>query len=118
MLRKKTLPGFLSLLKVMRKMTERQTLVKCVVEMFGLALEESGLREVEIELPAGSDLSDLIASLRVRVPSLVGGVIRRDENRLVDRCAFNIDGRFYFEDTGYKLEHDCSIRLLTLATGG
>ncbi|MFC2038582.1 hypothetical protein ACFLUG_02285 [Chloroflexota bacterium] len=93
-------------------------MVNCIVEMFGFALEESGLNRVTIELEKGSHLGDLIGRLRIKLPSLEGKVIVRGENRLVDRCTFNIDGLFYFDDMDIEIQEDCHIRLLTLATGG
>ena len=100
-------------------MLRTNNVVSCIVEMFGFALEESGLNRVTIILEEGSDLGDLISGLRAEVPSLVGRVIDRDSNRLVERCAFNVDGRFYFyDDVDYKINKDIRIQLLTLATGG
>ncbi len=93
-------------------------MIKCVVEMYGFALEESGLSEIEVDLNEGARLGDLVAELRRKIPALEGRVIRPGENRLVDRCAFNIEGRFYFDNTDLKLNDGCRVRLLTLATGG
>ena len=93
-------------------------MIKCTVEMYGYAFEESGLNEIEISLNDKARLKDLVAELRRRVPSLEGQVIRSGEDRLVDRCAFNIDGRFYYNDTDIALKDGCRVRLLTLATGG
>ena len=93
-------------------------MVKCTVEMYGFALDESGINEIEVELKDRAGLRDLIAELRRKVPSLEGSVIRRGEDRLVDRCAFNIEGSFYFHDMDTSLKDGSRIRLLTLATGG
>lgn len=76
------------------------------------------MNEIEVDLPDEARLKDLVAELRHRVPSLEGQVILPGEDRLVDRCAFNIDGRFYYDDTDIKIRDGCRARLLTLATGG
>ncbi len=48
-----------------------------------------------------------------------GHVIRAGENRLMERYAFNINGRFYFDDREeLQLQGSDRIALLTLATGG
>ena len=91
---------------------------KCVVQMFGLPREITSLREVELELKDGATLGDVIAALRHEIPSLEGPVIRHGENQLVEFYKFNVNGRFYFDDTGLKLHRGDRIALLTPATGG
>ncbi|MFC1900847.1 MoaD/ThiS family protein [Chloroflexota bacterium] len=92
--------------------------MKCVVEMYGLALEISESGEVEIELEDRAGLEELVGELRHRIPAFEGKVIKKDENRLVENCMFNIDGRFYFDNEDTELIDGSRIRLLTLATGG
>ena len=86
--------------------------------MYGLAFEESGMNEIKVTLNNGARLKDLIAELRHRAPSLEGQVIVPGEDRLVDTCTFNIDGRFYYGDENIGLQDGCRARLLTLAVGG
>ncbi len=93
-------------------------MVKCVVEMFGLSREVSGVQQVEIKLENGASLRDAVAALRREIPSLDGSVIRSGEDRLEDNGVFNINGRFYFDDEELQLEEGDHLRLLTLATGG
>ena len=93
-------------------------MIKCIVEMYGIALEVSGINEVALELEDGAHLEELIAELRNKVPALEGTVIKSDENRLTERCLFNIDGRFYFYEEDTELKDGSRLRLLTLATGG
>ena len=92
-------------------------MIRCVVEMFGLPREISDLDEVEVELKEASP-GDVIAALRRKIPVLEGPVIRPREDRLVDYCAFNINGCFYFDDRKLQLQSGDRIALLTLATGG
>jgi molybdopterin converting factor small subunit len=91
---------------------------KCVVQMFGLPSEITSRREVALELRDGATLGDVIAALRQEIPSLEGPVIRRGENQLAEFYKFNVNGRFYFDDTSLKLHPGDRIALLTPATGG
>ena len=93
-------------------------MIRCIVEMYGLSHEVSGLREVEIGLKDGPSLRDVIAALRHEIPALEGRVIRAGENRLTEHCAFNINGRFYLGGEEFQLQDDDRVLLLTLATGG
>ncbi len=91
---------------------------RCVVQLFGLPHEVTALQEVEVELKDGANLGDVIAALRHEIPALEGSVIRAGENRLMEHCAFNINGRFYLDDKEIQLQDGERILLLTLATGG
>ncbi len=91
---------------------------RCMVQLFGLPREINELREVEVELKDGAKLGDVIAALRREIPALEGRVIRAGENRLMEHCAFNINGRFYLDDREVQLQNGDRILLLTLATGG
>ena len=89
-----------------------------IVQMFGLPREVTERREVEVELKDGASLGDVVAALRHEIPALEGHVIRAGENRLMEHCAFNINGRFYSEDREVQIQDGDHILLLTLATGG
>ncbi len=91
---------------------------RCVVQLFGLPREVTELREVEVKLKDGANLGDVIAALRREIPALEGRVIRAGENRLMEHCAFNINGRFYLNDKDVQLQDGDRVSLLTLATGG
>jgi len=91
---------------------------RCIVQLFGLPREATELREVEVKLKDGANLEDVIAALRREIPTLEGHVTRTGENRLMEHCAFNINGRFYLGDEEVKLQDSDHILLLTLATGG
>ena len=91
---------------------------KCVVEMYGLPDEITELTAVTLELDEGGTLADMINALRREIPALEGDVIQAGENLLTEEYAFNINGRFYFDNTELELKHDDQIALLLLATGG
>ncbi len=93
-------------------------MIRCIVQLFGLPHEITELREVEVELKDGANLRDVIAALRREIPALEGHAIRTGENRLMEHCAFNINGRFYLDDKDVQLQNSDRIALLTLATGG
>ncbi len=93
-------------------------MLRCIVQLFGLPHEITELHEVEVGLKDGASLGDVIAALRREIPALEGRVIRAGENRLMEHCAFNINGRFYLDDREAHLQNGDRILLLTLATGG
>lgn len=93
-------------------------MIRCIVELFGLSKEITELSEVEVELNDGASLRDIIAALRRKMPTLEGRVIRAGEDRLTEYYAFNVNGRFYFEDINLQLQNDDRVALLSLATGG
>lgn len=93
-------------------------MIRCIVELFGLSKEIAELSEVEVELNDGASLGDVIAALKRKMPTLEGHVIRVGEDRLTEYYAFNVNGRFYFDDRNLQLQNDDRIVLLSLATGG
>ena len=86
--------------------------------MFGLPLEATNLEKVALNLQDKANLEDVIIALRNKIPTLEGTVISSNENRLLENCAFNIDGRFYNTDDEFLIEDGAHLILLTLATGG
>ena len=91
---------------------------RCFVQLFGLPREVTELQKVEVGLKDGASLGDVIAALRSEIPALEGPVIHAGENRLTEYYAFNINGRFYPNDSEIQLQDSDRIALLTLATGG
>ena len=92
--------------------------MRCVVEIFGLPREVTELRKVEVELKSEANLKDVIAALRHKIPGLEGTVIDFEENRLMKYYAFNINGRFYLNDSNIQVKDSDRIVLLALAIGG
>ena len=93
-------------------------MIRCFVEMFGLARNVSEIQKVEIELKDRPGLRDIVAGLRRAVPSLVGDVICPDEDKLTGFYAFNIHGRFYGDGEELKLKNGDCIGLLAIVEGG
>lgn len=93
-------------------------MISCVVEMYGLSREISGLSEVKLELEDNARLGDVVSELKHKLPEMEGPVIRQGLNRLEDTCVFNINGIFYHNEDNLKIEDGEHIRLLSVATGG
>jgi molybdopterin converting factor small subunit len=86
--------------------------------MYGLQREITELRQVEVELPEGATMPEVIAAMREKIPSLEGPVIRPGEDRLVEQYKFNLNGRFYFDGQDFELKPGDRIALLVPMTGG
>jgi molybdopterin converting factor small subunit len=91
---------------------------KITIPMYGLRREITELREVEVELPDGAGMEDVVAALKAKIPALVGTVVRPEENQLQEQYKFNINGRFYFYGQDFKLHQEDRIALLVPMTGG
>jgi molybdopterin converting factor small subunit len=91
---------------------------KVTIPMYGLRREISEKREVEVELRDGATMTEVIAAVREKVPSLEGPVIRRGEDRLVELYKFNVHGKFYYDGQDFKLHQGDRIALLVPMTGG
>jgi molybdopterin converting factor small subunit len=86
--------------------------------MYGLQREITELRQVDVELPEGATMPQVIAAMRDKIPSLEGPVIRPGENRLAEQYKFNLNGHFYFDGQDFKLQTGDRIALLVPMTGG
>jgi molybdopterin converting factor small subunit len=91
---------------------------KWTIPMYGLRREITEKREVEVELSEGAGMAEVVAALRKQVPALEGPVIVRGEDRLMPEYKFNINGKFYFAGTEFKLKKGDRIALLVPITGG
>lgn len=91
---------------------------KKVIPIYGLPVEISTVRQVEVELKDGAGMEDVVAALKEKVPELEGPVIRSGENRLKRYYKFNVNGNFYFDGMDFALREDDRIALLMPITGG
>jgi hypothetical protein len=92
--------------------------IKCTVEMFGMPAGVSDVNRIEIELAEGSNLKDLVRSLRFRLPGLAGKVISEEEDKLLEHYSFIINGNYYLSDSGGQLCNGDRVVLVLLAMGG
>jgi len=93
-------------------------LFTCVVGLFGIPRKIISGHEVEVELPDKATLTDVIAALRRKIPTLAGSVICAEEEQLTEHYVFNINGRFYFDDQDIRIRKGDKIGILAAATGG
>jgi molybdopterin converting factor small subunit len=91
---------------------------KCNLKMYGLPSEVTPLREIELNLPEGAGMAEVVSAMREKIPTLEGIVIRPGEDRLAELYKFNINGHFYFDGMEFKLNPTDRIALLVPATGG
>jgi molybdopterin converting factor small subunit len=94
------------------------TMFKTKMPMYGLYHGITDLREVELELPDGAGMVEVVNEMRKKIPALEGPVIRQGEDRLVDLYKFNINGHFFFDGMEFELHPGDRIALLVPATGG
>jgi molybdopterin-guanine dinucleotide biosynthesis protein A len=92
--------------------------VECTVELFGVARLVAQTREVPLVLPAGATLGQLFAELAVALPMIVGPVIRRGDNALVDGYACNINGIDFVRDAATPVHGGDRIMILSADAGG
>lgn len=90
-------------------------MIKVYVQMSPTFVEERNAEKREAVLPDGATLGDLGAELRCQSRGPKGTAIRPGEDHLTDRYSFNIDARFYFDETDHWLGSDKDIRRLTPA---
>jgi hypothetical protein len=94
------------------------SMIKCTVEMYGLPPSVTKLNKLQVDLNQGAGLPELIATLRSKIPTLVGSVINVLKDKLLDNYAFIINGRFYLNDNEVKLQDGDRVVLVLLAMGG
>jgi len=90
----------------------------CKVELLGSLGGITDLSNIEVDLDQGTGLGDLIAKLRQEAPSLEGPVFVPGENRLTRHYVFNINGRFYMNDSKIQIQSSDRILLLPFPIGG
>jgi sulfur carrier protein ThiS len=92
--------------------------MKCSFEMFGMPPGVSDVNRIEVELADGSNLADLVGSLRFRLPGLSGKVISEKEDILLDHYAFIVNGHYYSSESEGPLRNGDRVVLVLLAMGG
>jgi len=98
--------------------------MRCIVDMYGLSQRKAQPEQVEIEIPNPAKLADIIAALRDKLPLIEGDVIFTGQNRLTPYYIFNINGRFYSDESElekinlFYLKEGQRIALLPLTFGG
>ena len=92
--------------------------VQCVVELFGVARLLTKTREVALELPQPTQLSDVYGALGERFPVLVGRVIVSDGRSLTPGYACNINGVDFVRDASAGVRAGDRIFIISADAGG
>jgi molybdopterin-guanine dinucleotide biosynthesis protein A len=94
------------------------TSVHCTIELFGVARMLAGTREVALALSPGATLSQVLAALVAKVPALAGRVIDRDESRLVDGYACNVNGLDFVRAAATPIQTGDTVMIVSADAGG
>ena len=92
--------------------------VQCVVELFGVARLLTKTREVALELPQPTHLSDVYGALGARYPVLVGRVVAPDGRSLTRGYACNINGLDFVRDANAGVHAGDRIFIISADAGG
>jgi molybdopterin converting factor small subunit len=88
------------------------------VEFFGVARLSAGEKATVLPYEAAASLADVVGTLAVRYPALVGPVIAAGGRSLLDGYVFNLNGRDFVPDLGTKLHPGDTVLLVAAAAGG
>jgi len=92
--------------------------VKISVELFGLAKQIVGEKEVKIDLQNKKTLKDLTQELVKKYPKLLKTVIKEKTFKTIPPYMFNLDGKHTITDLNVKLKEDDKLLLLFVTIGG
>ncbi len=93
--------------------------IGCIVELYGLARVLVGQKLIEVRLPAGASVQDLLAELGARRPDLVGRVLRDDCSGVTEGQSLAINGLSFVEEpASVTLKHGDRVLILANAAGG
>jgi hypothetical protein len=99
-------------------MRNTPTMIKISVELFGIPRIRAGLREIELELPAGARLHQLVQAIAGACPVLVGDVLRDDLTDLQEGYVFNHNGVSFLSSDSLRLRSGDFLLLLSNQAGG
>ena len=89
------------------------------VELFGTPRLRAGLRAVELGLPAGARVAEVVAALAKACPQLVGHALKEDGSGLQGGFVFNHNGLTFLEGgREVPLKPGDSLLLLSNQSGG
>jgi molybdopterin converting factor small subunit len=92
--------------------------VQCVVELFGVARLLAKTREVALDLPPPTSLSDIYNAVSERHPVLRGRVIAADGRSLTRGYACNINGVDFVRDINAQVNSGDRIFIISADAGG
>ena len=100
------------------KETRRQGEGSYTVELFGVARLLAKTREIALELPHPTCLSDICGALGARYPVLVGRVVTADGRSLTPGYACNINGVDFIRDSKAPVKSGDRIFIISADAGG
>ena len=92
--------------------------MKCIVELFGAPRQLMKASEVELKLPPGASLQDIVTTLAQREARLLGNVIAPDVSALIFPYSFYRVGRSFVNDLSQKVESGDRFLLMSTGVGG
>jgi molybdopterin converting factor small subunit len=93
-------------------------LVRCTVELFGVARMLAGTGELDLSLPPGGTVSHVLAALVAKLPALAGRVITADGSRLMEGYACSVNGREFVRSPVTAVQRGDRILILSADAGG
>lgn len=92
--------------------------MRCQVRLQGVFPAAVAPRELEVELGDEPCVADLVAVLRRDFPELVGPVIDADEDKLMSRYLFSLNGRLCLDEYDRRVDNADRVILLSMPLGG
>ena len=96
----------------------KATLVTIQVELYGLAQIVCGRRQVAIEVPHESAVTDIVTALAEACPALRGRVIRADLSGLCESYVLNLNGLAFVARERLRLQPGDTLLLFSSQAGG
>ncbi len=97
---------------------EAAGLINVRVELFGTPRLRSGLRELNLRLPATADRQDVVSALADACPALVGHGLRADLSDLEAGYVFNRNGLAFWGEGYFAVADGDSLLLISSQAGG
>lgn len=88
------------------------------IEFFGVTRRSVGERAVTLLYSDAGSLADVVGTLAMRYPALVGAVIAPGGRALVDGYVFNLNGRDFVPDLRTSLHPGDTVLLIAADAGG
>jgi molybdenum cofactor guanylyltransferase len=92
--------------------------LQCTVELFGAARLVAKTTEVELSLPQDARLSHALDALSEQLPALVGKVVTKDRNGLIDGYACSVNGRSFARSFDAPVQPGDHLIILSADAGG
>ncbi|HUV14973.1 MAG TPA: MoaD/ThiS family protein [Pelolinea sp.] len=90
------------------------------IEFSSISRVLTGQTELTLDLKAGASIQDVIQTLGVKFPQLLGQIIEKDGKTLIPTNIFSVNGEKIIHESNLKYQPDDGDRLilLSLLSGG